>query len=147
MRPQQLHATCVELNGAGILLRGPSGGGKSDLALRLLDAGSLLVADDRVDVKAVDGALFAGPPETLSGLIEARGLGILEMSYRAETRIAVIIDMVPEADIARLPEAETAIVCEIHVPLFRIDPFTVSAVSKVRLAAELALGRIMRRDD
>ncbi|WP_040850329.1 HPr kinase/phosphorylase, partial [Nitrospirillum viridazoti] len=75
----RVHATCVSVGGAGVLLRGASGSGKSDLALRLVDAGALLVADDQVALAADPTAtlLTATAPERLAGLIEVRGLGIL----------------------------------------------------------------------
>ena len=69
---EQIHATAVLLDGKGVVLRGPSGSGKSDLALRLIDEGAILIADDRVDVKIIDGQLHCAPPENLAGMIEVR---------------------------------------------------------------------------
>ncbi|MFZ9450406.1 MAG: HPr kinase/phosphorylase [Alphaproteobacteria bacterium] len=79
----QVHATCVAIDGAGILLRGPSGAGKSDLALRLVDGGAALVADDRVDLRRRGTCLVASPPAPLRGLVEARGVGILRVPFLA----------------------------------------------------------------
>ena len=76
---KQVHATCVSLYGAGLIIRGPSGAGKSDLALRLIDRGARLVADDRVDLLVSDNGVIARAPETLAGLLEVRGLGILRV--------------------------------------------------------------------
>ena len=59
---EQIHATCIAIDGVGVLLRGPSGAGKSDLALRLIDVGGRLVADDRADLRLVDGSVVAAPP-------------------------------------------------------------------------------------
>jgi len=72
----RIHGTCVALSGLGVLLRGPSGSGKSDLALRLIDGGAKLVADDQVEL-ALDaaGRVMARAPATLSGLLEVRGIG------------------------------------------------------------------------
>lgn len=147
MSAEQIHASCIAFDGDAVLIRGPSGGGKSDLALRLIDAGAELVADDRVDVDAAGGRVTARPPAPLAGLIEVRGLGILEMANRAEAVVVAVIDLADAADIARLPETETAMVAGIPLPLFRIDPGAASAVIKVRLAVDLASGRILRRDD
>lgn len=77
----------------GVLLKGPSGSGKSSLALELISRGGALVADDRVEITRRDGRLWARPPETISGLIEARGLGVLRAKYVAEVQLHVIVDM------------------------------------------------------
>src|SRR5690606_18170052 len=73
-----IHATCVVIGEIGVILRGPSGSGKSDLALRLVDTGGLLVADDQVFLSVENGALVARAPPTISGKLEVRGLGIVE---------------------------------------------------------------------
>ena len=75
----QVHGSCVSRDGDGVLLIGPAGSGKSDLALRLLGRGFDLVADDRVDIE--DG--IAAPPEALAGLLEVHGLGIVRLPYVA----------------------------------------------------------------
>ena len=64
-----VHATCIAVDGLGVLLRGPSGSGKSDLALRLIDGGAMLIADDQVVLEAIGGVLFARPPDILAGKI------------------------------------------------------------------------------
>ncbi len=143
----QIHATCVALDGAGILIRGPSGSGKSDLALRLLDRGAKLVADDRVDLAARDGHLAASPPESLSGLLEVRGMAIVRLEYLPDVPITIVVDLTDRQVIARLPAPETVNISGIGLPLFQIDPFDNSAITKVRLALDLALHRIMRADD
>ncbi|MHA1114324.1 MAG: HPr kinase/phosphorylase, partial [Alphaproteobacteria bacterium] len=79
-----VHATCVSLWGAGILLRGPSGSGKSDLALRLIDGGAVLVADDQVSLELRDGGLFASPPAATAGKLEVRGVGIVTVPFDEE---------------------------------------------------------------
>ena len=76
-----LHAVCVAIHGHGVLITGPSGTGKSELALGLLDRGHRLVADDAVRLRhGPDGALLAQCPARLRGLLEVRGLGIIEMA-------------------------------------------------------------------
>src|SRR6516162_9304950 len=82
-RSMQIHASCAARDGAGVLLLGPPGSGKSDLALRLLDCGFMLVADDRVEV---EGGV-ARPPPALAGLLEVRGLGILRLPYLQSARL------------------------------------------------------------
>ena len=74
-----LHATAVAIDGRAVLLRGPSGSGKSDLALRLIDAGARLVADDQSELSRRGDVLMVRAPATIAGLIEVRGLGILRL--------------------------------------------------------------------
>src|ERR1700712_5927 len=85
----QMHGSCASKAGAGVLLIGPPGSGKSDLLLRLLDHGFSLVADDQVVLE--DGV--ARPPRPLAGLIEVRGLGLLRMPYAETARVALVVAM------------------------------------------------------
>ena len=94
----QIHASCVELAGAGILLRGPSGSGKSDLALRLIDSGARLVADDRTDLVVEDGRLIASSPAPIAGKLEVRGVGILALPVVARSRVGIAVDLVARSE-------------------------------------------------
>ncbi|MFW6027625.1 MAG: HPr kinase/phosphorylase, partial [bacterium] len=100
------HATCVEAEGCGILLRGPSGSGKSDLALRLIERGAVLVADDQVMLAGEDGAVWASPPPELAGRIEIRGVGIVSVRHISRARVWLACDLVSAAAVPRLPEPE-----------------------------------------
>ena len=100
----QIHGSCVDLSGTGVLLRGPSGSGKSDLALRLIDGGAVLVADDRVDLAARDGSLTASAPANLAGSIEVRGMGIMAVPSIPRSAIGLVIDLVHEDALERMPE-------------------------------------------
>lgn len=126
---QPIHATTVaRLCGAewrGLMLMGPSGSGKSDLALRLIDAGWRLVADDYSLVWASGGGLYATSPPAIAGRIEARGLGIIRSPSRPMARIAAVIACAEP--IERLPEPETHVMEGVAVPLFRLNPFAASA--------------------
>lgn len=103
-----VHASVVAFGPyQGILIHGPSGSGKSRLALRLIEAGAQLVADDQVFLSARGGHLFARAPHAIAGLVEMRGLGLLTLPYRRLARLALAIDLLPgRADNAasRLPE-------------------------------------------
>ncbi|MGR3805256.1 HPr kinase/phosphorylase [Marinibacterium profundimaris] len=92
-----LHASCVAINDRAVLILGPSGSGKSTLALQLMAYGARLVGDDRIRLSVEGGALVAWPGPGLSGLIEARGMGILRADRAAEEPM----------DISDLPGAET----------------------------------------
>ncbi|NIZ62473.1 serine kinase [Sedimentitalea sp. CY04] len=101
-----LHASCVSLDGNGLLIRGGSGSGKSTLALSLMALGAKLVADDRVLLTLEQGDLIARAPDSIAGLIEARGLGILSADRCFQTVVDTVIDMdTPETD--RLPPIRT----------------------------------------
>jgi HPr kinase/phosphorylase len=90
----RLHASCVAYGPAGLLILGPSGSGKSSLALRLMALGAGLVADDQVCIRRdPSGALIATAPSALKGLIEARGVGLLDAENVAATSLSLIADM------------------------------------------------------
>ncbi|MDP6895458.1 MAG: HPr kinase/phosphatase C-terminal domain-containing protein [Rhodospirillales bacterium] len=144
---KQVHATCVSFYGAGLIIRGPSGVGKSDLALRLIDRGARLVADDRVDLLVSDNGVIARAPETLAGLLEVRGLGILRVPVLEATVVCLVVDLVDHENVPRLSDRCMTDLIGMDVPAVTLDPFEASAVTKVRLALELTLGRIMRHDD
>ena len=132
-----VHATCVALNGRGVLLRGPSGAGKSDLALRLIThAGARLVADDQtILTRGTDGHVFAAPPATIAGQIEARGLGRLALPHAADMPVALVVDLVgagtaPE----RLPAPDTATLLGVALPRMEADAFAAGTIAKLCLA-------------
>ncbi|KJS37026.1 MAG: hypothetical protein VR70_13220 [Rhodospirillaceae bacterium BRH_c57] len=137
-----LHATCVAVSGHGVLLRAPSGGGKSDLALRLIDGGALLVGDDYCAFTVRDGTLVAAPQAALAGLLEVRGVGIVRLPHAAEAAVRLIVDLVPGGPVERLPESSGAMLFGVPLPAVRLDPFEASAPAKVRLAVRLATGDI-----
>ena len=130
----RLHATCVALHGQGVLLRGRSGAGKSDLALRLIDRGAVLVADDQVLIERRGAALAARAPDRLHGLIEVRGIGILRIAARAGAPVALVVELTPRRLIERLPPPVSCRLLGVARPLIRVDPEAPSAPAAVRLA-------------
>jgi serine kinase of HPr protein (carbohydrate metabolism regulator) len=138
---ERVHATCVALHVGrgwrGLLLCGPSGSGKSDLALRLIDGGGRLVSDDQTEIRRVGGRLLATAPRTIAGLIEARGVGIVRLARDqlvTRTTLALLIDLVPERQIERLPEPVRQSLLGVELPLLAVNPFEPSAAAKLRLA-------------
>lgn len=142
-----VHATCVLLarppesdggrDTAGVLLRGPSGSGKSDLALRLIDEGARLVADDRVILRKdgrETGAVLASAPPALAGLLEVRGVGIVALPAVAEAPVDLVVDLVPRGQVERLPEEDTAHLLDRHLPRLALAAFDASTPAKLRLA-------------
>ncbi|MBF0356639.1 MAG: HPr kinase/phosphatase C-terminal domain-containing protein [Alphaproteobacteria bacterium] len=129
-----VHATAVALDGQGVLLLGPSGSGKSDLALRLIDAGALLISDDQVEVSKQGDLVVAAPPAPIAGLIEARGIGLVRLPYLARAVMVLAVELVAAPLIERLPEPATWTGGGVTLPLLKLDPFAASAPAKLRLA-------------
>jgi HPr kinase/phosphorylase len=146
-----IHATAIVFGEAGVLIRGAPGAGKSTLALRLIDtegygAGDVplrakLVADDQVELTRKDDGLFASPPPLLAGLLELRGIGLMPFPYQPSARIVLVVDLVADAKVDRLPEKPFATVQleGINLPgiiLARSDP---SGPAKLRSAVSLTV--------
>lgn len=129
-----LHATCVAIDGRGVLLLGPSGAGKSDLAIRLIDGGAELVADDCVEVVRDGAGLVGRAPKTIGGLIESRGVGIMRLPFRCAAALALAVRLKGSAGCERLPEPKTLHLLGHELPLIRVDPDRPSAAARVRLA-------------
>jgi serine kinase of HPr protein (carbohydrate metabolism regulator) len=129
----QEHATCVNIGGCGVLLLGPSGSGKSDLALRLIDSGASLVADDRVNLVVKSGQLLASPPAPIAGKIEAYGIGILELPHTQEVAVSIAVDVTPQKTIERLPEPVFFDCLGVRLPLVSLNAFEGSVCAKIRL--------------
>jgi len=127
-----LHATCVALGGSGVLLRGRPGAGKSDLALRLIDEGAALVADDYCEIDVARDTLIARAPCRIAGKMEIRGIGIIARDFVPSAPVALVIDLVPGGDIPRMPDVTTTAIEGVTLPWAALDPFTASATAKVR---------------
>jgi serine kinase of HPr protein (carbohydrate metabolism regulator) len=132
---ETVHASTVATDGRAVLITGRSGSGKSDLTLRLLDRGFVLVSDDQTIVKRDGSRLLASPPPNIAGKLEIRGIGIVEMDHVSDMPVALLVELT--SDIQRLPDdSRERPILGIPLPLITIDAMTASAPSKVALALD-----------
>lgn len=156
-----IHATAIRLGRAGaafgappdsgILLVGPSGSGKSDLALRLIAAGAELVADDRTDLFVKKGVLWARPPARIAGLLEVRGVGILAIPHAKQAPVTLVARLgraeprLPKRRSYRVPAA-LRLPREAAPPVISLHPFEASAPAKLAAAAAACAKGLYRED-
>jgi serine kinase of HPr protein (carbohydrate metabolism regulator) len=136
-RSEIRHAGLIALRQDGLwrgaLIEGPSGIGKSDLALRALEVGFRLVADDRVTVFTAGGRLYGKAPEALAGLLEVRGLGVIDAVALPFCEVALLIRCVEHpATVERLPDPRAEVIGGVSVPVFDLWPREPSAPLKIR---------------
>lgn len=141
-----MHASCVALGDAGVLILGPSGSGKSDLVLALIDQPGYglgpellrgkLVADDQTLIERRDDALVASSPRPIAGLLEIRGQGIIAVDHVREVRLALVVRLMPAAEIERMPEEEDRFtsIAGIELREVRVDPSRPTAAARIRAA-------------
>jgi serine kinase of HPr protein (carbohydrate metabolism regulator) len=133
---ETVHASSVASDGRAVLISGPSGSGKSDLTLRLIDRGFTLVSDDQTVVRREGERLLASAPATVAGKLEIRGIGIVDMERTEDIRVALLVELTNE--IERLPEENRERdLLGVGLPLVSIDAMTASAPAKVALALDL----------
>ena len=132
---EHVHASTVAIDGRAVLITGPSGSGKSDLALRLIDRGFILVGDDQTIVRRDGERLVASAPARIAGKLEVRGIGIIEMETASDLPVALLVELTSE--IERLPEDNrTSAILGVSLPLVSIDAQAASAPAKVALALD-----------
>lgn len=124
-----LHAGCMALDGRGVLLIGRSGCGKSDVALRLVDRGWALVADDYVTLIADRGRLLASPPATIAGRMEVRGVGLVDLPFETGVPICLAILLGQQPD--RMPEPGVWLHEGVSIPALPLLAFEPSAPLKI----------------
>lgn len=111
-----LHASCVAVGDKGVLITGPSGSGKSSLALALMAYGAVLVADDRTVLAMQGDGVLASCPPAIKGMVEARGLGLLHAEMCAQVAIGLVVDLARTED-QRLPPFRTVTLLGRVLPL------------------------------
>jgi len=142
---KQIHATAIAIDAHAILIRGPSGCGKSDLALRMIDQGATLIADDRCDLDIRPDQVIVSSPDSIAGMIEIRGLGIIKTGAGQCAPVALIVDLVDSSDkvdIDRMPENSACNEYGPSIPIIRLASFEASTPAKIRMALAVAKGTL-----
>tara|TARA_B100000242_G_C43036616_1_gene483271 strand:+ start:499 stop:930 length:432 start_codon:yes stop_codon:yes gene_type:complete len=128
-----IHGTSVTIGDQGVLILGPSGSGKSDLALRLIDRGATLISDDRTICNLVNKEIFMFSPSEISGLIEIRGMGLIRVPYIDNVKLKMIIKLTNKK-MDRFPKKYLfKKILGVSFPLFQISAFDISANAKINL--------------
>lgn len=138
--PQMVHGTAISIGGHAVLIMGESGSGKSDLALRLIDRGAILISDDVVFLETRNNAPILTVAPNIAGKIEVRGVGISNVDFLASAPLRLVVEFVDAPD--RLPEdiAHTTI-GDYVVPVSKLNPFEQSSAIKVEYALRAVLDR------
>ena len=128
-----LNATCVAIENKGVLITGPAGAGKSDLALRLIDQGAQLIADDQTELRIEAAELIASAPAAIKGLFEMRHVGLIKMPRIASARIALYIELtLLHEKLERLPDYEDMFLLDHPVRHLKLPAFAGSTPAKIR---------------
>ncbi|MEY3634729.1 MAG: hypothetical protein RLZZ61_1139 [Pseudomonadota bacterium] len=128
-----LHGSAVAIGGNGVLLCGPSGSGKSDLALRLIDRGAKLICDDILHIEHSNSFPLLACAPNIAGKIEVRGIGICTVEFLPSAPLRLIVQLTQNVE--RMPPAHQSINIEgFSVPMLKLDPFQTSSVLKVEWA-------------
>ncbi len=129
---KQFHATTIQIDGKGVMLCGPSASGKSDLGIRLIENGAILVADDRTDITLNNNKILASAPKEIFGKMEVRGLGIITLDAVVKTHLTIVVELVNSIAIERHPTKKNINLLGVTLPLIHLYAFEASASAKIR---------------
>lgn len=130
-----LNVTTVAIDSKGVLIAGPAGAGKSDLALRLIDHGAKLVADDQTELQICKNSLVATAPSTIKGLFEVRHVGLIRMPFVPTACVCLYIELSLMHDkLERLPEEDPVMLLERPIRRLKLPAFAASTPAKIRAA-------------
>jgi HPr kinase/phosphorylase len=144
MSHTQVHASCVAFGDRAVLIRGPSGSGKSELVLRLIESEGFglggtpqratLVADDQVLLAHTNNRIYAKPALALAGLLEIRGHGIVRLQHVQDIALCLVVDLMPASEISRMPEIEelTTMIMGVKLRRLALDGHAAAAPAKLR---------------
>jgi serine kinase of HPr protein (carbohydrate metabolism regulator) len=120
------HACALEIHQKGILIKGVSGSGKTSLCLGLLEQaerrqiGCFFITDDQALISFKSGKIFASAPESIQGLVEIRGYGIIPYSNKTRTEISLVVELVDDATVERMPDTTTIELENTIVPYLKV---------------------------
>ncbi len=132
MTAKKFHSTSVVIEDLGILIRGQSGIGKSDLALRLIDSGATLISDDLTICKKIGDYLYLYPHSKTKGLLEVREIGIMTVPYVENIKLTLVVELV-EQEFERIPRMMSCNIFGIKFPKIKIFGKSSSAVAKIKI--------------
>ena len=133
---ETIHASSVAIGGRAVLIGGLPGKGKSDLALRLIDRGAILVSDDYSFVRRHGEQLIASAPPKIAGKIEIRGIGLAEFPTESDVPVALFVDL--DVSPERLPErGESRTFAGVAIPVIALSALEPSAPIKVEIALRM----------
>jgi len=117
------HCCALEISGKGILIEGASGSGKTSLMMGLLEKAKLenvdasFICDDQAILNVQDDVLIANAPKAIAGKLELHGYGIIDSANISSTRISLVVRILPDETIERMPDDKFTLVCDIRLPL------------------------------
>ncbi len=130
-----IHATAVAIGDHGVIIQGPSGSGKSDLALRIVDRGALLISDDQVIAKKDNDSIRLHAPTNIAGKMELYSLGIYEVPHVSDIELVMTVQLSDDAE--RYPmDQQLDILLGMNIPLIKLDGRLASAPIKVEMALQ-----------
>ena len=132
MTAKKFHSTSVVIEDLWVLIRGKSGIGKSDLALRLIDSGATLISDDLTICKKIDDYLYLYPHSETKGLLEVREIGIMTVPYVENIKLTLVVELVEE-QFERIPRVMSCNILGIKFPKIKIFGKSSSAVAKIKI--------------
>ncbi|MBA3814100.1 MAG: serine/threonine protein kinase [Alphaproteobacteria bacterium] len=127
------HGTCVDIKGSGVLIRGNPGMGKSSLALQLMDRGALLVSDDQTILSLETGQVVAGPPSSLKGMMEVRGIGLCTFPFQQKSYLKLCVEICEKRELERLPETLFIEYHQVKIPLLKLEKNELLGAIKVEV--------------
>lgn len=131
---ERVHASCVSIGSRGVLLLGKSGSGKSDVALRLMAHGAMLVADDQVLLHEEDGVLRAGVDAHIRGLLEIRGIGLVRYPVASNIPLRLAVNLVALEQMEHIPTPQQFSLLGVSIPQISIHGFDSSTPHKIYAA-------------
>ena len=132
MTAKRIHSTSVVIEDLGLLIRGQSGSGKSDLALRLIDSGATLISDDLTICKKIGDYLYLYPHSKTKGLLEVREIGIMTVPYVENIKLTLVVELVEE-EFERIPGMMSCSILGMKFPKIKIFGKSSSAVAKIKI--------------